>query len=118
MTRDYVSIGASPCEEDCVQVEPTGAYIGPMKAECRRFLDLIRKKLGPEPEGAMLGIKSNPHDFGTYYEVVCYYYDDENEEAAKYAYRCESESPKTWNDDKPIEKEEVSADSLLSPTTE
>ncbi|MDO8637597.1 MAG: hypothetical protein Q7R34_15420 [Dehalococcoidia bacterium] len=58
---------------------------------------MIRKKLGPEPEGASLGIKSNPHDFGTYYEVLCYY-DDENEEAAAYAYRCESESPTHWEE--------------------
>ncbi len=107
MTRDYVSIASAPYDEDCVQVEPTGAYIGPMKAECRRFLELIRKKLGPEPEGASLGIKSNPHDFGTYCEVVCYY-DTENEEAAAYAFRCESEAPKTWDDDKPAEKKEVS----------
>ncbi len=116
MGRDYVSIASAPYEEECVQVERTGVYIGPMKAECRRFLELIRKKLGPEPEGASLSIKGNPHDFGTYYEVICYY-DDENEEAAAYAYRCESDAPKTWDDDKPIEKEAVCADSLLSPTT-
>ncbi|MDO8490833.1 MAG: hypothetical protein Q7T04_02315 [Dehalococcoidia bacterium] len=117
MARDFVSIASAPYEEECVQVEPTGDYIGPMKAECRRFLDLIRKKLGPEPEGAYLSVKGNPHDFGTYYEVVCNY-DDENEEAVAYAYRCESDAPKTWDDDKPIEKEVVCADKVPVPTTE
>ena len=103
MGRDCVSIASAPYEEECVQVERTGAYVQPMKTECRRFLDLIRKKLGPEPEGALLTIKGFPHDFGTYFEVVCNY-DDENEEAAAYAYRCESDAPKTWDDDKPLPK--------------
>lgn len=99
--RDYISIGSAPCDEDCVQVDPKQDYIGPMKAECRRFMELIKKKLGPEPEGAYLSIKGNPHEFGTYYEIVCYY-DDQNEEAVKYAFRCEAESPRTWTDDKPV----------------
>lgn len=96
--RDHIDIGSSPCDEECVQVEKTGAYLEPMRAECRRFLALIRVKLGPEPEGAHLSINSNPHDFGSYLEVVCYF-DDENEEAQKYAYRCEAEGPRTWDDD-------------------
>ncbi|MFH1141963.1 MAG: hypothetical protein V1724_09980 [Chloroflexota bacterium] len=104
--RDYVSIGSSPCDEECVQVNERGDYHDAMKTECRRFLDLIRKKLGPEPPGAHLGIKGNPHDFGTYYEVVCYY-DDGDEEAAEYAYRCESDAPRTWADDKPLVQEQA-----------
>ncbi len=99
--RDYVSIGSTPCDEKCVQVSSTEDYIGPMRDECRRFMELIRKKLGPEPEGARLALKGSPHDFGTYYEVVCYY-EDTNEEATKYAYRCESEAPAKWDDDKPL----------------
>ena len=98
--RDDISIGSAPCDEDCVQVNPQGDYHEAMRAECRRFLELIRKKLGPEPEGARLAIKSNPHDFGTYYDVVCYY-DTESEEAIKHAFRCEGEAPRTWTDDKP-----------------
>jgi hypothetical protein len=97
MARDWVDIGSAPSEEDCVQVEPTGAYLEPMRAECGRFLRLIRATLGDEPPGARLAIKSNPHDFGTYYEVVCYY-DEGNEEAESYAWKCEEESPTRWPD--------------------
>ena len=104
--RDYVSIGSSPCDEECVQVTKEGGYHDAMKAECRRFLELIRKKLGPEPPGARLAFMSNPHDFGTYYDVVCHY-DDQNEEAARYAFRCESQSPRTWGDDKLSPEEEA-----------
>jgi hypothetical protein len=106
--RDYVSIGSAPCEENCVQVDPEVDYHEPMRAECRRFMELIRKKLGPEPEGAHLAIKSNPHDFGTYYDVVCYF-DDTNEEARRYALRCEANAPTTWADDKPVPAEPVPA---------
>ncbi|MDO8531206.1 MAG: hypothetical protein Q7T26_03415 [Dehalococcoidia bacterium] len=103
--RDHIDIGSSPCDaaarahgEECVQVSRTEDYLDRMRVECRRFLALIRVKLGPEPEGAHLAIKSNPHDFGTYLEVVCHF-DDENEEAREYAYKCESDGPKTWDDD-------------------
>lgn len=95
MAKDYISIGSSPCDEQCVQVEPSGAYVGPMREECKRFLELVRKVMGEEPAGARLSIKGFPHDFGTYYEVVCYF-DDDNEEARNYAFRCESEAPTRW----------------------
>jgi hypothetical protein len=56
----------------------------------------IRRELGEEPAGARLRIKSNPHEFGNYLEVVCNY-DDSNEEAADYAYRCE-DTAGDWDD--------------------
>ncbi len=96
---DYMEIASAPSDEPCVQVNPQGDYHDAMKAECRRFIELIRKKLGQEPPGAHLAIKSCPHDFGTYYEVVCWY-DDDNQDAVNYAYLCESDAPRTWNDDK------------------
>ena len=95
--QDFIEIGSAPYDEECVQVNRTEDYLGPMRDECLRFKDLIRRKLGPEPDGARLSIKSNPHDFGTYLEVVCYF-DEDNEEAREYAFRCEAESPRTWND--------------------
>ena len=66
--RDYFSIGPTPSAEDCAQVGQPD-YRRKALAECQRFIELIRKTLGPEPEGAELAIKSFPHDFGTYYEV-------------------------------------------------
>lgn len=106
--RDYMEIGSSPCYEDCVQVNPRGDYHEAMREECRRFLELIRKKLGPEPPGAHLAIKNNPHDFGTYYEVVCHF-DDTDDEARTYAFRCESDAPRTWADDHLCPEEEAQA---------
>ena len=93
--RDYTSIGPSPCDEECVQVG-TPDYMALARPECQRFLELIRKELGPEPPGAQLRIKSNAHDFGSYLDVVCYF-DDQDEEATDYAYRCEADAPQTWS---------------------
>ena len=97
--RDYIEIGPSPCDEPCVQVGEED-YTARAREECRKFMWAIRKKLGEEPDGANLRIRSNPHDFGSYLEVVCYFEDD-NEEARNYAYACESDAPTTWEDTSP-----------------
>ena len=104
--RDYVELGSAPCDEDCVQVTQEGAYLTRMRAECLRYIDLIRRKLGLEPEGARLAIRSCPHDLGTYLEVVCYY-DTLDFVAADYAYRCEREAPRTWDDVSPMPEDKV-----------
>jgi len=91
---EWMELGPTPPEEDCAQVGQPD-YREKAIPECRRYIDVIRKKLGPEPPGAQLKIKSNPHDFGTYYDVGCYY-DEDNKEAMEYAFKCESEGPMTW----------------------
>lgn len=92
---DYLEIGPVPPEEDCEQVG-TEKY-DPIHArkECQAYIEALRKKLGNEPNGARLRIRSNPHDFGTYSEVAAYY-DENNEQATDYAFKCESEGPMTW----------------------
>jgi hypothetical protein len=70
--QDFFCIGPSPSEEDCAQVgEPD--YRNKAVRECTRYIELLRKTIGPEPEGARLGIKWFDHDFGQYCEVVCYF---------------------------------------------
>jgi len=94
--KDYVELGPVPCNEDCQQLGSPSYDPVAAKAECRRFIDLIRATVGEPPDGASLIIKSNSHDFGTYYEVAVRY-DDENETAADYAWHCESNCPSRWN---------------------
>jgi len=97
--RDYLSIGSSPCDEDCAQLG-TPDYYERARKECIRFISLIRKACGEEPElsTAQLKIKSNPHDFGTYLDVVVEF-DDQDELAVEYALWVESHTPQTWDDD-------------------
>ena len=94
--RDHIEIGSAPSEEECVQVNQEGNYHMAMREECLRFIELLRRTFGPEPEGARLSVKSNHHDFGTYYEVVCYF-EDNDEAARKCAFRCEAETPARWD---------------------
>ena len=99
--KDYITLGSAPCEETCVQVSPNVAYLDAMRAECRRYLDCIRATCGPEVGSARLGIKTFPHDFGSYIEVVCHF-DDTDDVGMAYAFACERNAPTTWGD---IEKE-------------
>jgi len=92
--RDEISIGPTPAAEKC---ECLGPEYDPQKAlaECKRFIRDIRHALGDEPLGAFLKVRHNPHDFGTYLDVVCVF-DDTQEAAVEYAYRCESDAPTEW----------------------
>ena len=41
---EYLELGSTPYEEDCVQVEPSGAYINHMKKECNRYKEQLKKQ--------------------------------------------------------------------------
>ncbi len=92
---EYIELGSAPADEDCVQVKSGGDYVEAMKKECGRFLELIREKMGQEPEGAKLAVKRFSHDFGPYFEVVCYY-DENKEQSVEYAFECEANLPTRW----------------------
>ena len=94
--KDYITIGPTPCKEPCAQVgEPN--YREKAVEECRRFLMVLRKKFGPEPEGAWLSVKWFSHDSGHSCAVVCYYNTD-MPASVDYARRCKSEAPATWEE--------------------
>lgn len=92
--QDYLSLGPVPSEEPCAQVGEE-QYDLRARAECRRFIALLRATFGPEPSGAWLSSKAFDHDYGTYYEVVCYF-NAKVPTSIDYAYRCEREAPTTW----------------------
>jgi hypothetical protein len=96
MSRDYVSVGCSPCDEPCAQVGQED-YAKQAKRECNALIHQLRRLFGDEPPYATLRIKAFPHDFGTYHEVVCYY-DEDDEESTNYAFRCENELPDRWDE--------------------
>ncbi len=48
-------------------------------------------------KGARLSIRSNPHDFGTYLSVVCYF-DHRKQTSIDYAFRCET-GPHFWDEE-------------------
>lgn len=96
--RDYIELGPSPAAEDCVQVG-TENYRELSRIECKRYIAQLRKQFGDEPPFAKLTIKYFPHDFGEYADVVCYF-EDTDQEAQEYAFKCEGEAWDRWMDAK------------------
>jgi hypothetical protein len=92
----YTDLGCAPANEDCAQVGSPD-YARRARRECRAYIRQLRRMFGKEPDGAQLDIRANPHDFGTYYSVVCYYH-PVKPASEDYAWRCESESPQHWDD--------------------
>lgn len=97
--RDYLTLGSAPVEENCVQVEPTGNYIQPMKEECKKYKELLEKLFHIPEElrhNTYFTVKRFDHDFGGYYEV-CIVYDDSSEESTDIAFSVENNLPNVWN---------------------
>jgi hypothetical protein len=92
--ENYIVLGPTPGDEHCACVGEED-YEPRARKECRRFIGLLRKKFGLEPEGARLTMKSFPHDFGLYYEVVVCF-DEDFPDSVDYAFRCEDNLPATW----------------------
>ena len=93
--QDYLAIGSTPCDEDCAQVGSQG-YYEKSQLECREFIAQLRRQFGNEPEHTQLRTVANPHDFGTYYEVHCFY-DDDYRESVAYALTCADDAWSSWD---------------------
>jgi hypothetical protein len=99
--QDHLDIGSTPPDEDCAQVG-SDDYHRLARRECHAYIVLLRRTLGDEPPGARLAVRSNPHDFGSYLSVVCYF-DESQPASVDYAYRCESDGPQAWDDQARVE---------------
>jgi len=93
--RDYLSIGSAPCDEECAQVGSPD-YSTQARIECRAYMEQLRR-LYPEPQGGYFKLKSFPHDFGSYYEVVAVY-DTEDEEPTNWAFDAEA-GAENWDEE-------------------
>lgn len=95
---DYIVLGSTPSSETCTQVSKTNEYLLEMREECQRYREMLEKRF-PIPEGlnAFFSIRKFCHDFGSYYEVVIVF-DDENETSSNFAYFAENNLPDSWED--------------------
>ena len=91
---DYIYIGCSPHDEDCVQVRTGENYFPAMKAELIRFKQLMQK-VHPEVGSGCYAVRREAHDFGSYLQLIAVY-DDEDEEATRWALAAEDAIPDTW----------------------
>lgn len=93
--RDTMSIGSTPCDEDCAQVG-TDNYARRARVECKAWINQLRRHFGDEPEGAQFRVQANSHDFGVYYDVeICF--DDNYPQAVEYAFKAENDAPARWD---------------------
>ena len=92
---DTLTIGPVPYEEPCQQVGTPSYDPIAAKQECQRYKRQL-ERLFPPPDGCRFIITSNPHDFGTYYEVACRY-SEESKEAVEWAHNAEDNSPAKWD---------------------
>ena len=95
--RDYLNIGSSPYGENCFQVGSENYYENGRK-ECLIYKRQLIRQFGDTPQNSKLQAKSFPHDFGSYWEVVCWF-DDQDKESVDYAFKLESEGPENWDDE-------------------
>jgi hypothetical protein len=89
MRTDFDLLSTAP--PDCTPAEDHMEA----RAEGRRYIELLRRFCGPEPEGSTLRVRSNPHDLGDYVTVV-YFFDDERKDHIEYMQKLESDGPLNW----------------------
>ncbi len=93
--KSYLDLAPVPLNIECEQLGP---QYNPEKAraECNRMRDLLLKKF-PPPGNAVIVIRSNSHDFGSYLSVEAKFEED-SEEEVNWAYNLENSIPLTWED--------------------
>lgn len=93
MPREYLELGTCPinAEEDSPQIGVDDQWNVSLWA--RVWRDQLRRAC---PHAAdRIKVKSFPHDFGRYYEVVIYYGSDAEEEQA---FELEGSLPEDWDE--------------------
>jgi hypothetical protein len=90
---DFYEFDTTPLDEMGVQVSSSTDYMPAMRTEAKRMLEICRK-LWPSMEW---GIKSNPHDFGSYLSIIVKFNDDD-ETVWDYINKIENEWPSTWDE--------------------
>ena len=104
--KEYMSLGSSPCGEDCAQVgSPNYSTVALYEMEIYKK-QLNRNFPEAESKGCRFKIKWNSHDFGTYGEVNVYWNTD-NEVADEYVYEIEKNLPEYWDDESIKELDEL-----------
>lgn len=93
---DYMDLGSTPCDENCVQVGAPD-YAEREPAASARYLAQLRRTFPQAAEyGCSFVRKAFPHDFGTYHDA-CIRFNGEDDRAVVFAYFVERNLPNRWN---------------------
>jgi hypothetical protein len=91
--QDFVTMGAVPCGEDCEQVGTSRYDPDKARFECGAYRRQLERLF---PKGDFR-VKSFPHDFGSYLEVVIVY-DTEDEAETDLSFTVEGVCPEYWDE--------------------
>jgi hypothetical protein len=110
--NSYLELSSSPYGENCAQVG-SDDYNDKSRIECKAYIQQLNRLFPSLQEGCNFGVKSFPHDFGSYREVCIIYpeklenclNDDncdedstcENCKAMKLIYDIENNLPENWD---------------------
>ena len=95
--HNEITLGATPSNEPCVSVTANGDYFQAMQAECGIFKrQLIRQFVCPDHVLAYFKLKTNPHDFGSYMEVILVF-EDADLDSSEFANNVEENLPDVWD---------------------
>lgn len=96
--REYLVVGSTPIDEQCIQVRSNSDYLFSMKKECDIYKRQLERLFPDPPDGVWFSIKSFDHDFGMYTEV-CVFFDGDDEIQSEYASDVDSSLPEKWDSD-------------------
>jgi hypothetical protein len=98
---ETIELGSVPYNEPCAETTDPD-YASKACAECNRYRAQLARAYSaahsgrPLPKGCRLVIKSNNHDYGTYYEVAVKF-DGSDAKAGRAALWFEANLPESWD---------------------
>ena len=92
-----IIIGPGPYDESCAQLGHTPDFARIARLECTLHRAALVAMFGPPPDGTVIAVRGNPHDFGTNFDLAVRF-DDGDPTASAYALRLEAEGPGRWHD--------------------
>lgn len=90
-----VHLGWAPTQEEHAQVGSAG-YRFRARHECWALIQQLRRTFGPEPKGARLFVREEPHKLGIQLSVG-FAHQQADDAGVKYAIRCLTEPPLRWD---------------------
>lgn len=111
---EWFDFDTVPYEEQCAQVGEPDA-LQKMKDEVKRTKALLIQKFGEPPIGVLIRPHRNEHDFGSYYSLRVYY-NPNLPDAVAYAFACEGDFPRTWEDTAPVDWRRYRSDQTSDDT--
>ena len=94
--RDTYEFETTPTNENCQQLGKN--YDQALaKLEAKTLVKQLERQFPEQPEGVYYRIRSNPHDFGSYYSVQLVY-NDEDQNHCSFLNKLEENFPELWDE--------------------